>query len=245
MLRSTHLSLLVAEDPLDMASQAAEIIAEQCRTALAQRQIFNIAISGGRTPIPLFRLLASAEWAQRIVWEKTALYLVDERCASTDHPKNHYRIARDELLSRVHCTRFYRIKGEDNPVKAAEDYEALLKDHFCLIPGEFPCFDCILLGVGNGGHTASIFPGSSAMLEKERLVVDQYDKEDRTSRITMTMPVFNSARCCIIMASGKEKHHVLETALNLMAEPVLPAQMVRPVSGSLCWIIDEPAYTGD
>lgn len=245
MIRATHLSLLVTEDPLDMAKQAAEIIEEQCKKALTRRSIFNLAISGGKTPLALFRLLSSPEWAGRIDWERTAMYWVDERCVGPDSPESNYRLARQELLSRVPITRFYRMKGEDNPVKAAEAYEALLKDHFCLIPGEFPRFDCILLGVGDDGHTGSLFPNESAVYETERLVVDQYIRNIKSSRITMTFPVLNNARCCIFMANGKEKNHVLSTALNLMAEPVLPAQMVRPINGGLVWIIDEAAYTGE
>lgn len=245
MIRATYLSLLVTEDPLDMARQAAEIIEAQCKEALSRRSVFNLAVSGGKTPLSLFRLLSSPERAKRIDWERTAIYWVDERCVGPDHPESNYRLARQELLSRVPITRFYRMKGEDNPVKAAEAYEAMLKDHFCLIPGEFPRFDCILLGVGDDGHTGSLFPDESATYETERLVVDQYIRKIKSSRITMTFPVLNNARCCVFMANGKEKHHVLSTALNLMAEPVLPAQMVRPINGSLVWIIDEASYTGE
>lgn len=245
MIRATYLSLFVTEDPLDMARQAAEIIEAQCKEALSRRSIFNLAVSGGKTPLSLFRLLSSPEWVKRIDWERTAIYWVDEHCVGPEHADSNYRLARQELLSRVPITRFYRIKGEDNPVKAAETYELLLKDHFCLIPGEFPRFDCILLGVGDDGHTASLFPEESAVYETERLIVDQYIRSLKSSRVTMTFPVLNNARCCIFMANGKEKNHVLKTALNLMADPALPAQMVRPINGSLVWIIDEAAYSGE
>jgi 6-phosphogluconolactonase len=245
MLRSTHLSLLVTNNDVEMSEKAAELIAEQCKAALDARGVFNLAISGGRTPRLLFRLLSSHEWESRIDWERTVLYWVDERCEPVDSPKSHYGIARAEFLTRVPLTRFYRIKGEIHPEKAAEAYEQLLLDHFCLDKGEVPRFDCIVLGLGNDGHTASIFPGQSAVEEKSRLVVDQYIHSMKSSRITMTFPVFNNARCCILMASGKEKHPILTTALNLMAEPTLPAQMVRPTEGKLCWIIDEAAYKGE
>lgn len=244
MIRATYLSLLVAEDPLEGAQLAAEIIEKQCKDALKHRSIFNLAVSGGKTPIALFRLLSSPEWVDRIDWERTAIYWVDERCVEPDHPDSNYRMARNELLSRVPVTRYYRMKGEDDPVHAAEVYEEMLKDHFCLIPGEFPRFDCILLGIGDDGHTGSLFPGAGTFQETDRLVVDQYIHSIKSSRITITLPVMNNARCCIFMANGKEKHHVLSTSLNLMSEPVLPAQMVRPNNGQLCWIIDEDAYVG-
>ena len=245
MIRATHLSLLVTENELDMAVQAAELIEQQCKEALAKRSIFNLAVSGGKTPVTLFRLLSSPEWVSRIDWERTAMYWVDEHNVAPDDPKSNYSRTRNELISRVPLTRYYRIKGEQDPVKAAEDYENLLRDHFCLIPGEPPRFDCILLGVNKDGRTGSIFPGSAAdVLETDRMVMDQYVHEIKSSRITMTFPVLNNARCCIFLASGKEKHHILNSALNLMAEPVLPAQKVRPTNGKLCWIIDEAAYQG-
>ncbi len=244
MLRTTHLSLYVTKDPLEMAEQAALIIESQFQKAVSRKKSFTLALSGGKTPIALFRLLASAEWARRIAWEQTEVYWVDERCVGPDHPDSNYRVARDELLSRVSATRFYRMKGEENPAEAADSYELMLKDHFCLIPGEMPRFDCIVLGVGEDGHTASLFPGAAALEEQSRLVVDQYLRETNSSRLTMTLPVLNNSRCCIFIASGKSKHHVLDTALNLMAEPVLPAQMVRPHNGQLCWFIDEEAYRG-
>jgi 6-phosphogluconolactonase len=237
--------LLVAEDSLEMATRAAEMIESQCAEALSQRDLFTLAVSGGKSPVTLFRLLSSPEWVRRIDWERTSLYWVDERCVGPDHPDSNYRVAREELLSRVPITRFYRIKGEDDPVHAAETYENILKDHFCLTPGEFPRFDCILLGVGDDGHTGSLFPGGSVLREHEKLIVDQYLHHIKSSRVTMTFPVLNNARCCIFLATGKEKHHVLSTALNLSAEPALPAQMVRPMNGKLCWIIDESAYTGE
>jgi 6-phosphogluconolactonase len=228
-----------------MAQAAAELIAEQCAQAISKRGIFNLAVSGGKTPLELFRLLSSHEWAGRIDWEHTALYWVDEHNVAPDNPKSNYSRTRNELLSHVPITRYYRIKGEEDPIKAAEDYERLLKEHFSLAPGEAPRFDCIILGVAADGRTGSIFPGYNAASEDERLVVDQYIMSLKSSRITMTFRVINNARCCVFLASGKEKHPILSTALNLMAEPTLPAQMVRPHKGRLCWIIDEAAYKGE
>ncbi|MDR2050214.1 MAG: 6-phosphogluconolactonase [Deltaproteobacteria bacterium] len=244
MIRATYLSLLVAENPSEMAALAAEILEKQCREALLERRVFTLAVSGGKTPADLFRLLASPAWLPRLDWEKTALYWVDEHCVGPEHPESNYRLARAELLSRVPITRFYRMKGEDNPIEAAAAYENLLREHFSLAPGEVPHFDCILLGVGDDGATGSLFPDTGALEENKRLVVDQYLHHLKSSRLTMTLPVLNNARCCVFMANGGGKHHVLSTALNLMAEPVLPAQMVRPRDGKLCWIIDEAAYSG-
>ena len=243
-MTSTHLSLYVTADEQTMAEEAAKIIAAESASAIAKRGVFIIALSGGKTPVPLFRFLAQPKWTKEVDWSNTVVYWVDERCVPLDSEYSHYRLAREELLSRVDATRFYRMKGEDQPEAAAKAYARLLAEHFCLIPGEFPRFECILLGVGTDGHTASLFSGDPALSEREKLVADVYHPQQKVPRLTLTLPVLNNARCCIFLASGKVKNHVLSTALNLMAAPVLPAQMVRPHNGKLCWIIDSTAYHG-
>ena len=243
-MSTTHLSLYVTPDENAMAEEAAGIIAAQSKDAIASRGVFTLGLSGGRTPIPLFRLLSTAAWANAIDWSKTVVYWVDERCVAPESDESNYRLARKELLSHVEATRFYRMKGEERPELAAKAYASLLADHFCLIPGEFPRFDCLLLGVGSDGHTASLYPGDPALKRTEEMVADVYEPKLKKARLTLTLPVLNNARCCIFMASGREKNHILSTALNLMAAPMLPAQMVRPHNGKLCWVIDNNAYQG-
>ncbi len=242
--RSIHLALHIHKDPSAMAERAAHHLAELCEEAIAQRGVFTLALSGGTTPLPLFRLLAGSDWAERLPWDKIILYWGDERCVGPDDPQSNYGMARRELISHVPITWYYRMKGEDDPVKAAMAYEDLLKEHFRLAPGEFPRFDCILLGLGDDGHIASLFPGEQGLEEKERIVVDQYVRSKGTDRLTLTLPTLNNARCCLFMVSGKEKHEVLSRSLDLLAEPVLPAQLVRPRLGELLWIVDEAAARG-
>ena len=242
---TTQVSLTVAADEQAMAEEAASLLVVQSKEAIARRGVFNIALSGGRTPIPLFQLLTSPKWATAIDWGKTVVYWVDERCEPTESPNSHYGRVRRGLLSKVDVTRFYRMKGEDDPEQAAKAYSNLLMDHFCLIPGEFPRFDCILLGVGADGHIASIFPGDPVLGETEKIVDKVLSANQQPpARLTLTLPVLNNARCCIFLASGRAKNDVLVSALNLMAVPVLPVQMVRPHNGKLCWIIDSTAYQG-
>ena len=243
-MSTTHLSLYVTSDENAMAEEAAGIIVAQYNEAVAKRGVFNIALSGGKTPIPLFRLLSQPKWATAMDWGKTVVYWVDERCVSPENEFSHYRLARAELLSHVEATRFYRMKGEEHPEVAARAYAKLLAEHFCLIPGEFPRFDCILLGVGTDGHTASLFSGDPALTNTTDIVADVYHAKQQVPRLTLTLPVLNNGRCCIFLASGRVKNHILSTALNLMAAPMLPAQMVRPHNGKLCWIIDNNAYQG-
>ena len=242
--RSIHLTLHIHKDAAAMAERAAHLFAEHCEEAMAERGVFTVALSGGHSPIPLFRLLAGRDWAERLPWEKIRIYWVDERCVAPEHADSNYGMARRELLSQVSATQYYRMKGEEAPERAAQSYEAMLRDHFKLGHGEFPRFDFILLGMGGDGHTGSLFAGSPGLREKKRLVIDQYVPERKADRLALTLPVLNNARCCLFLVNGEEKHGVLSKALDLLAEPSLPAQMVRPVFGDLIWIVDEQAALG-
>ncbi len=239
--RSTHLSLHVHKDTATMAERAAHIFADQCETAIAERGIFTVALSGGVTPLPLYKLLSSADWAERLPWDKIAIYWVNECCVEPDNINSFYNFTRENLLSNVNATHFYRMRGEDHAEKAAEHYDKLLRQHF---ESDLPRFDFVLLGMSANGNTASMFPGSPALLEKKRLCLDQYVPDRKADRLTLTLPVINNARCCLFLVSGKEKHASLQTALNLLAPPQLPAQMIRPVSGELIWIVDDKAALG-
>ena len=173
-----------------------------------------------------------------------SIFWVDERCVGPEHANSNYGLARKELLSYVPATHFYRMRGEEDPVEAAAKYENQLRTEFDLGPQEMPRFDFVLLGMGEDGHTGSIFPNSPALAEKKRLVIDQYVPERKADRLTLTLPVINNARCCMFLVTGAEKHAVLSRALNLLAPPTLPAQMVRPGFGDLVWVVDEAAATG-
>lgn len=243
--RSIHLSLHIHKDPAAMAERAAHIFAQACEDAIAERGVFRVAISGGQTPIPLFNLLSKTDWADRLPWDKMTFFWADERNVGPDHPQSNYGMARRELLSHIPATHFYRMKGEEDVEEAAKQYEDLLRREFNLGPNELPRFDFMLLGMGEDGHTASIFPNSPLLAEKKRLVSDVYVPERKGDRITLTLPVINNSRCCMFLVNGAEKHKVLGSVLNLLEEPALPAQMVRPGVGDLIWIVDEAAAKGE
>lgn len=242
--RSIHLSVHVHKDPAAMAERAAHILTAACEEAVAERGTFKIAISGGNTPIPLFQLLAKPDWADRLPWDKITFFWVDERCVGPDHPDSNYGLARRELLSHVPATHFFRMRGELDPVEASTRYEQQIRNDFNIGPNELPRFDFMLLGMGEDGHTASLFPDTPALVEQKRLVIDQYIPLRKADRLTLTLPVINNARCCMFIVTGKEKHAVLSKALNLLDEPTLPAQLVRPRIGELIWVVDEAAATG-
>lgn len=242
--RIINLAVHVHKCPNDMLNSAAKIFADNCRQAISEKGNFTIALPGGTTPIPLFRLLTSAKWIDQIEWDKISIYWVDERCVSPEHPSSNYGMARRELLSHISTTSYYRLKGEITPEDAAKQYEALLRDHFNTPNDEIPRFDFILLGMSADGHTGSIFPESAALYERKRLVIDQYVKERNADRLTLTLPVINNAKFCMFIVTGQEKHSALANALDILAEPTLPTQLIRPTNGTLIWMVDEAAATG-
>ena len=136
------------------------------------------------------------------------------------------------------------MRGDIDPVEAAVKYEQQIRQDFNIGPNDLPRFDFMILGMGDDGHTGSIFPNSPALAERKRLVIDQYVPERKADRLTLTLPVINNSRCCMFLVTGKEKHQVLGQVLDLLAEPTLPAQMVRPSVGDLIWVVDEAAATG-
>jgi 6-phosphogluconolactonase len=244
MTKTIDLTLSVTESPQALANHAAKLFVERCHDAIEKRGEYNVALSGGRTPKLFFKALASAKIGGSIPWEKVNFYWVDERCVEPDSEQSNYRLAKEELLHKVSATHFYRMKGEINSEKAADEYESLLRRHFQLGEGQIPRFDFILLGMGPDGHTASLFPDYDGIEITNRLVTDQYIRKMESWRITLTLPVLNNARACVFLIQGKEKHSVLARALDLLSERTLPAQRVQPTDGKLYWIVDQDAYEG-
>lgn len=242
--RSIHLSLHIHKDPEAMAERAAHLFAAACEEAISERGHYRVAISGGHTPVPFFRLLTVRDWADKLPWDRISIYWVDERCVGPTDPESNYGVARRELLGRLPVINYRRIRGDHSPEQAAADYERLLREDFGLTGNELPRFDMMLLGMGADGHTASLFPGSPALEEKKRLVTETYVPSRHEDRITLTLPVINNSRACMFLVSGSEKRAALGDVLNLLSEPVLPAQRVRPAAGDLVWIVDKAAATG-
>ena len=154
-------------------------------------------------------------------------------------------MANEAMLARVPVSpsNVHRIKGENpNANQAAEEYEETLRNFFRLKAGAFPSFDLVLLGMGSDGHTASLFPGTPALKEQNRLVVAHWVARLNAQRITMTLPVINHAACVIFLVSGEEKAETLRTVLEGEAQPEpLPAQRVQPIKGRCMWFIDRAA----
>jgi len=235
----------VAPDAGALMRLAAEEVARRAEAAVAARGHFFIALAGGATPRRLYQLLADprAPFFARVPWDRTQVFFGDERHVHPDDPESNYGMARAALLSRVPVRpeHVHRIRAEDTDAAAvAADYERELRSAFGLSPGALPAFDLVLLGLGQDGHTASLFPGSEALEAHGRLVLAPYVERLRTHRITLALDVLNAARAVVFLVSGAEKAERVREVL-LGEGPLLPAARVRPKGGELAFFLDAPA----
>lgn len=221
------------------AAQEFQTAAEQ---AIAQLGRFSVALSGGNTPRSVYSLLAQ-QYKTSLPWNKIHIFFGDERCVSPDHPDSNYRMANEALLSQVPIPpeNVHRIHAELDPEAAANDYESQLRSFFQLNNDAWPRFDLVMLGLGQDGHTASLFPGSSALDEKSRLMAPTWVEKKRTFRITLTYPVLNHAAEVEFLISGSGKAQILRDVLNPSGSVAFPAQLIKPVNGRVLWLLDQDA----
>jgi 6-phosphogluconolactonase len=204
MPRTTIADYLVYDSPERVAQAAAEVFAKYAADAVAARGFARIAISGGSTPKRMFALLAAEPLVSEVAWDKLALYWVDERCVGPEDADSNYRMTKEQLLSKVPlpAEHVYRMEGELDPEVAASKYEAVLRNSFKLEGAQAPAFDLILLGMGDDGHTASLFPHTAAIDELGRLVVANHVPQKDTWRVTLTWPVINHGRHVVFLIEG-------------------------------------------
>ncbi len=208
---------------------------------IERRGYFVVGLSGGKTPIVFYQKLA--KWDSKSSWERTHIFLVDERFVSFDDKDSNYRMLRDTLFGKILIPQenIHPIPTEKRSLEAsAKEYEADLIKFFKISGGQYPAFDLILLGIGEDGHTASLFPGSKALSERKRLTAAVVLDEMRHDRITLTLPVINYAEHVIFFVTGENKAPVLKKIIA-GDDPSLPASMVRPKSGNLLFVIDRGA----
>lgn len=224
-----------------LARAAAVHIAEVAQASIALNRRFSLALSGGQTPIPAYRLLATPEFATQIDWKHVHLFWSDERCVPPEHPESNYRAAWSAFVDHVPISmdNVHRILGEHDPIVAAETYEQDLKDHF---KSALPKFDLVLLGLGEDGHTGSILPGSTAASESKRLAVAVQHPNTNQWRVTLTLPAINAAANVAFLVSGQPKANALRIARSgLKAPEEFPASGVDPKDGILRWFCDRDA----
>jgi len=237
-LSEQPLRIEICQDADDLARHAAGLIVAQAGRAFGSRRQFALALSGGQTPRLTYELLTQDHYAYQIVWPAVRIWFSDERCVPPDDARSNYRMVQETLLSRVPIPddNVRRMRGEDDPQRAAADYEKQLDASFT----GGPRFDLVLLGMGPDGHTASLFPGSDAVMVTGRSVVATRDPQGM-SRLTLTLPAINAARAVAVLVSGQEKAAMLRRVLGAEArDEGLPIQKVKP-AGQLIWMIDEAA----
>jgi 6-phosphogluconolactonase len=226
-----------------LAEEAAQRVLSIAAEAIGSRGRFTMALAGGTTPRGLYLRLAAEPFRARVDWARTWIFQGDERCVPPSDPESNYLMAYESLLSRVPVPpgQLFRIHGEEkDSALAAAQYESELRTTFAPAPVRF---DLILLGMGVDGHVASLFPGSPALGENDRLVTAVEVRAATVAlRITMTLAVLNAARHVLFLVAGPEKVRSLTDALRNPAS-TLPAARVRPTDGTLHWLVDRAAAT--
>ena len=224
-----------------LSNAAAGIFVQQARQAAQTKGSFSVALAGGHTPQRTYQLLARPPYSDRIPWGQAHIFWGDERCVPLSDPRSNARLARQALLDRVPVPRaqIHPILCTGAPQIAAEQYESLLQAFFGDQP---PCFDLIFLGLGQNGHTASLFPGTSALKEREHWVTAVHTGEQEIDRVTLTAPIINRAAVVAFLVSGSSKAGVLKEVLEGREDSErLPAQLIQPADGELHWLLDREA----
>jgi 6-phosphogluconolactonase len=230
----------------DTSEQVAQAAAERfldCSTAsIRDHGSFAVALAGGSTPRRAYELLSTDEFKNRVDWAHVHLFFGDERMVPPDSPESNYRMVKEALLSQVPLPpeNVHRIYGEALPQESAESYDAELKSFFGAT--QWPRFDLVLLGMGDDGHTASLFPGSSALKVDGEWVVATRHSESGQARITLTLPVINhSARVVFLVTGEKKAAQLVQVLHGDAANEDLPAGKIKPADGVLEWLIDRSA----
>jgi 6-phosphogluconolactonase len=236
------LRVRIFDDAEGVAKAAANRFVELAREATQEHGRFAVALSGGSTPQRAYRLLASADYSQQVDWSKVHIFFGDERAVPPDDAESNYRMASEALLSRagIPAENIHRINGVGNAVANARLYEDELRTFFN--DAAWPRLDLALLGMGDDGHTASLFPGTKALDEQESLVSANWVEKLNAYRITLTAPAINHAAHIIFLVTGENKAERLNEVLGAERAPLLlPSQLITPTDGSLEWFIDRAA----
>ncbi len=234
--------ILVHDSSKELVHALAERFCILAQEAIAARNSFSIALSGGSTPKDLYELLAQPEFSERIDWAHVLIFLGDERCVPPDHPDSNFGMIKKALLSKISIPdgNVFAPQGQDkDPEAAAKQYEEQIRRAFSAHT-ELPKFDLILLGLGPDGHTASLFPDTAALTQKERLFVANYVPQFQAHRLTLTLPVINNARHDFFLVSGDSKASIVKDIFQSQTKKY-PAQFVQPENGTLEWYTDRAA----
>jgi 6-phosphogluconolactonase len=226
----------------ELSRDAAEIFVEQASRSIRERGQFLVTLNGGSTPVRLFQLLGT-NFRDKVDWDKTHVFWGDERLVPAGDPESSFGQAQNLFLQNVPIpeSNVRPIHGEFESTRAIQEY-ALTLEKFASYPLQFPRFDLVYLGMGEDGHTASIFPGSRVEETEPVIAVTAHYQNRPAQRVTLTPAVFNSARMVVFMATGEKKASTLAEVLSDRFDPELyPAQRIAPKEGKLIWLVDEDA----
>jgi len=236
----------IAQDVQQWAQDTAAYLCSASQQAIQSHGRFLLALSGGSTPKTLYQTLASPEWNGRFDWPKIVFLFGDERCIPPDHPESNFRMAHATLFQplNIQTDHIYRMKGEyESPMAAAQEYEDQLRTMTQCAAPHLPTIDLVLLGLGEDGHTASLFPGTAALQERSRVVTVGQAPTGVRSRITLTLGVLNHAAVILFLVTGQGKAPMVRRILKpeTEADRSLPAARIAPDSGRLVWMLDQSA----
>ncbi len=236
----------IHNDSQAVAEAAAEFILEVGREAVRAKGRFVLALSGGTTPEILYRALASPAFADRFDWSKAIFFFSDERCVPPNDLRSNYALAGKTLFTPLNIppSQVYRMTGESSDRQAAaSEYEQQLRLATNTAPSVPPSLDLILLGLGEDGHTASLFPGASILGDHQRLIAATQSPKDPPNRLTMTLAAINRASVVLFLTTGSGKAEVVRAILDpkTEAERQFPASLVMPEAGRLIWFLDQAA----
>ncbi|MDB4947217.1 MAG: 6-phosphogluconolactonase [Labilithrix sp.] len=234
-------TLIATQDTAQAAREANGRITKALLEAIRERGAATIALSGGSSPIEAYQLLAK----ETIDWNKVHVYWVDERAVPPDSDRSNYGQAKKALLdpAGIPEANVHRMRGEASDLAvAAQDYEAELRETVKAKLGGVPSLDVLVMGIGDDGHTASLFPGDRTQHLTDRLVAAVPASGEREARLTLTVPVLENARGTVVIVLGKAKHPALERIWSTSGSiDETPGRVIRNFRGSICWVIDRPA----
>ena len=229
----------------DLAYVALSSFVSRARVAIVEKGQYNVAISGGQTPERFFELLGDTDEGQSIEWDKVQLFWVDERCVSPEADASNYGLAAHTFLDKVKIPpeNVHRMSGEVSDYDTAvRQYEQTIRNVFKLEPGQLPCFDLIILGMGDDGHIGSLFPNSTALFDTQDLVSAVYFMGGDYNRITLTHPVICAAKHLVILIGGSGKAEILKEVLCGEPDEIkYPVHTLWPILDKVTWLIDEDA----
>ncbi len=224
----------------EQLTEAATTLLEATLSRTTDEDQVSIVLAGGSTPLPAYEALRNLE---NVIWSNVHFFWGDERAVGPEHEDSNYRMANDALLRHISISdeNIHRMRGELPPEQAAEAYEQEIRETLALDPDGLPNFDLMLLGMGADGHTASLFPDTEALNERDRLVVANVVPQLNTTRITLTYPVLNASHRVLFLVTGEDKGEALQHVMTGDLESAPPAAHVIPEDGEVLWLVDRDA----